>query len=211
MRQRDRGDRRHDPARQLRSRKIPTIVARVAELAAPIEELKVKVIGESADAIEGSREVCRAMECPMGNLVADAMLDRVKDQGIQIAIQNGGGLRASIDAGEVTMGEVLTVLPFQNTLATFQLRAPMSSPRWRTGSARSRKAPVASRRSPAEIHLRPLGRAGLARGLDVMVADASGEFGSDRSGGHLWRRLQQLHARRRRRLFRVRGQRHERL
>ncbi len=60
------------------------------------------------------------MECPMGNLVADAMLDRVKDQGVTIAIQNGGGLRASIDEGEVTMGEVLTVLPFQNTLATFE-------------------------------------------------------------------------------------------
>ena len=57
----------------------------------------------------------------MGNLVADAMLDRVKDQGIQIAIQNGGGLRASIDAGDVTMGEVLTVLPFQNTLSTFEV------------------------------------------------------------------------------------------
>ena len=56
----------------------------------------------------------------MGNLVADAMLDRVADQGIQIAIANSGGLRASIDAGEVTMGEVLTVLPFQNTLSTFQ-------------------------------------------------------------------------------------------
>ena len=58
----------------------------------------------------------------MGNLVADAMLDRVKDQGIQIAFQNGGGLRASIDKGEVTMGEVLTVLPFQNTLSTFQVK-----------------------------------------------------------------------------------------
>ena len=57
----------------------------------------------------------------MGNLVADAMLDRVKDQGIQIAIANSGGLRASIDAGDVTMGEVLTVLPFQNTLSTFQV------------------------------------------------------------------------------------------
>ena len=56
----------------------------------------------------------------MGNLVAEAMLDRVKDQGITIALQNGGGVRASIDAGPVTMGEVLTVLPFQNTLSTFQ-------------------------------------------------------------------------------------------
>ena len=40
---------------------------------------------------------------------------------VEIAIQNGGGIRASIDVGEVTMGEVLTVLPFQNTLSTFQV------------------------------------------------------------------------------------------
>ncbi|MFQ6549693.1 bifunctional metallophosphatase/5'-nucleotidase [Aestuariibius sp. 2305UL40-4] len=96
------------------------IVARIAELGDPIEEMKTRVVAETAEAIEGSREVCRAMECPMGNLVADAMLDRVADQGVVAAIQNGGGLRASIDAGEVTMGEVLTVLPFQNTLSTFE-------------------------------------------------------------------------------------------
>lgn len=97
-------------------------VAKVAELGVPLEELKSEVIGTATAPIEGSREVCRAMECSMGNLVADAMLDRVRDQGIQIAIQNGGGLRASIDAGEITMGEALTVLPFSNTLATFQLK-----------------------------------------------------------------------------------------
>ncbi|PJI41461.1 MAG: multifunctional 2',3'-cyclic-nucleotide 2'-phosphodiesterase/5'-nucleotidase/3'-nucleotidase [Rhizobium sp.] len=96
--------------------------AKVAELGAPIEELKKKEIGETSDVIDGSREVCRAAECSMGNLVADAMVDRVKDQGVTIAIQNGGGLRASIDAGTVTMGEALTVLPFQNTLATFKLK-----------------------------------------------------------------------------------------
>ncbi len=97
-------------------------VAKVSELAGPIEELKQKEIGETAEAIDGSREVCRATECTMGNLVADAMVDRLSDQGITIAIQNGGGLRASIDSGTVTMGEVLTVLPFQNTLASFQLK-----------------------------------------------------------------------------------------
>jgi len=97
------------------------IKARVAELAGPIEEMKTRVVAQSAAVIDGSRAMCRSMECPMGNLVAEAMLDRVADQGIQIAIQNGGGLRSSIDAGEVTMGEVLTVLPFQNTLATFEV------------------------------------------------------------------------------------------
>jgi 5'-nucleotidase len=96
-------------------------VARITEAAAPLEEIRNKVVAESAEAIDGDRNSCRAGECQMGNLVADAMLARVKDQGIQIAIQNGGGVRASIDAGEVTMGEVLTVLPFQNTLSTFQV------------------------------------------------------------------------------------------
>ncbi|WP_159979410.1 bifunctional metallophosphatase/5'-nucleotidase [Roseobacter cerasinus] len=97
------------------------IAARIAEMGAPIEELKQRIVAETASEIVGSRDVCRAQECTMGNLIADAMLDRVKDQGVEIAIQNGGGIRASIDAGEVTMGEVLTVLPFQNTLSTFQV------------------------------------------------------------------------------------------
>jgi 5'-nucleotidase len=97
-------------------------VAQVKELGAPIEELKKKEVSETAETIDGSRETCRARECTMGNLVADAILDRVKAQGISIAIQNGGGLRASIDSGVVTMGEVLTVLPFQNSLATFRLK-----------------------------------------------------------------------------------------
>jgi 5'-nucleotidase len=95
---------------------------RIAALAAPLEEIRQKVVAEAAAVIDGSRDNCRVRECEMGNLVADAMLARVKDQGIEIAFANGGGLRASIDAGPVTMGEVLTVLPFQNTLATFQLK-----------------------------------------------------------------------------------------
>ena len=94
---------------------------RIAELAKPLDEIRQKVVAETSAPIDGGRDTCRAGECQMGNLVAEAMLDRVRDQGTQIAITNGGGLRASIDSGEITMGEVLTVLPFQNTLATFKL------------------------------------------------------------------------------------------
>ncbi|HWK64860.1 MAG TPA: 5'-nucleotidase C-terminal domain-containing protein [Rhizobiaceae bacterium] len=97
------------------------VLARVKELGAPIEELKKKEVSEATRPIDGSRESCRAKECEMGNLITDAIIDRVKGQGVTIAIQNGGGIRASIDQGIVTMGDVLTVLPFQNTLATFQL------------------------------------------------------------------------------------------
>lgn len=99
----------------------PAVLARIKELGAPIEALKNKEVAETTDVIDGSRENCRTKECAMGNLVSDAILDRVKGQGVEIVISNGGGLRASIDKGTVTMGEVLTVLPFQNTLATFQI------------------------------------------------------------------------------------------
>jgi 5'-nucleotidase len=97
------------------------MVARIEEAGAPLEELKNKVVGEAATPIGGERTDCRARECEMGVLVTDAMLERMQDQGVTIVIQNGGGLRASIDAGPITMGEVLTVLPFQNTIATFEL------------------------------------------------------------------------------------------
>ncbi|MET3591923.1 5'-nucleotidase [Mesorhizobium shonense] len=99
----------------------PAVLARIKELGAPIEALKNKEVAETTKAIDGSRENCRARECEMGNLVSDAVLDRVKGQRVEIVISNGGGLRASIDQGTVTMGEVLTVLPFQNTLATFKI------------------------------------------------------------------------------------------
>ncbi|MDH0612022.1 MULTISPECIES: 5'-nucleotidase C-terminal domain-containing protein [unclassified Agrobacterium] len=95
---------------------------RIDELKAPIEALKAKVVGTSEGPIEGDRKICRVKECSMGNLVADATLARVKDQGVTIAFANSGGLRSSIDSGDVSMGEVLTVLPFQNTVATFQLK-----------------------------------------------------------------------------------------
>ena len=97
------------------------VVARLSQLALPLEEIRNKVVASVRQPINGDRKICRVMECEMGNLVAEAMLDAVAEQGVTIALANSGGLRASIDAGDVTMGEVLTVLPFQNTLSTFRV------------------------------------------------------------------------------------------
>jgi 5'-nucleotidase len=99
----------------------PTL-ARIKELAGPIEALKEQKVAEIAGNIDATRELCRSAECPMGDLVADAMLARVAGQGVTIALTNGGGLRASIEGGTVTMGDVIAVLPFQNTLSTFNIR-----------------------------------------------------------------------------------------
>ena len=57
----------------------------------------------------------------MGNMIADAMRGAVIDKGYTIALMNSGGIRASLDAGDVTLGEIMTILPFQNTLSTFKV------------------------------------------------------------------------------------------
>lgn len=98
------------------------IEARIAELAGPIETMKATEVGIVSAPIDGNRESCRAGECEMGVAVTDAILARTAEMGVTIAIQNGGGLRASIGEGMATVGDVLSVLPFQNTLATMKLK-----------------------------------------------------------------------------------------
>ena len=100
----------------------PDVLTMVAKMAQPLETLRTTVIGQSAGLLDGSRESCRYGECTLGNLVTDAMLWATQNDGTQIAVENGGGLRASIEAGDVTMGNVLEVLPFGNTMATFGLK-----------------------------------------------------------------------------------------
>ncbi|MGD6960996.1 bifunctional metallophosphatase/5'-nucleotidase [Fictibacillus phosphorivorans] len=65
----------------------------------------------------------RNSEVPLGNLITDGMLDKAKDynSNVVMAFQNGGGIRATINQGEITYGDVLTTLPFGNTLATMKL------------------------------------------------------------------------------------------
>lgn len=99
----------------------PAVLARVQELAVPLEELRTTVIGQTETDLDGSRESCRFTECSMGALITDAMVWASQNDGVQVAIENGGGIRASIPAGDVTLGQVIEVLPFGNTLATFGL------------------------------------------------------------------------------------------
>jgi len=97
------------------------VQARVDGLAVPLKELMSRVVGSAAVDLDGERANCRFGECVMGNLIADAMLWQTKSEGVQVALQNGGGIRASIPAGDVTVGDILTVLPFGNLISTFEV------------------------------------------------------------------------------------------
>jgi 5'-nucleotidase len=75
------------------------------------------VVGQSSVVLEGDRANVRNRETNLGNLIADVMLDRVRPDGGQIALMNGGGIGRTIPAGDVTLAEVLDALPHDNTIA----------------------------------------------------------------------------------------------
>ena len=55
-------------------------------------------------------------------LVADAFLEQgQRFGGADISLQNAGGVRIDIPAGDITVGKVYTLLPFKNTLYRLQL------------------------------------------------------------------------------------------
>jgi 2',3'-cyclic-nucleotide 2'-phosphodiesterase (5'-nucleotidase family) len=97
--------------------------AKVDVFKAPLEELKKTVIGTSSVFLDGERANVRSKETNLGNLITDAMVQRAKalGQDTYIAMQNGGGIRASIDVGDVTLGEIHTTMPFANLLVTLDL------------------------------------------------------------------------------------------
>ena len=73
---------------------------------------------------DNTKSSVRKNETILGNLITDGMLEKARlftGKNIIMALQNGGGIRAGINAGPITVGEILTVLPFNNTLATMDL------------------------------------------------------------------------------------------
>lgn len=99
------------------------IADRVAEINAQIEEEMGVVIGTSEVELNGVKEEVRSGETNLGDLVTDAMLWQAgqDNEDVDAAITNGGGIRASIAAGDITKQSVNDVLPFGNTLYVIEL------------------------------------------------------------------------------------------
>ncbi|WP_045597641.1 bifunctional UDP-sugar hydrolase/5'-nucleotidase UshA [Vibrio vulnificus] len=76
------------------------------------EQLNVK-IADTNGKLEGDRNVVRFQQTNLGRLIAVSHMDRAK---ADFAVMNSGGVRDSIEAGEVTYKDVLTVQPFANIL-----------------------------------------------------------------------------------------------
>lgn len=75
------------------------------------------IIGKTKTDLNGVREIVRGKESNLGNFVTEAM--KVKS-GADLAITNGGGIRDSISAGDITIGQIHTVFPFTNFLVLIE-------------------------------------------------------------------------------------------
>lgn len=75
-------------------------------------QLMVK-IGSVNGRLEGDRSKVRFVQTSMGHLILNAQIART---GADFAVMSGGGIRDSIEGGDITYKDVLKVQPFGNTL-----------------------------------------------------------------------------------------------
>lgn len=73
----------------------------------------LEVIGTTDGKLEGERAVVRAQQTNLGHLIAEAQRTKVA---ADFAVMNSGGVRASIETGDITYKDVLTVQPFGNSI-----------------------------------------------------------------------------------------------
>lgn len=104
----------------------PYVAAKAEEIMDKIDAEYGQVFAKTEVDLNGQRDPGnRTEETNLGDLITDSMMwaiqkneDSLKvDKDHVVALTNGGGIRASIDAGDITKRDVNTVLPFGNTVA----------------------------------------------------------------------------------------------
>jgi 5'-nucleotidase / UDP-sugar diphosphatase len=103
------------PGAEKEDQRILAIVERYRQKVTTVLNEKVAKIEEDLD---GERESLRTRETNLGNFVADIMRNVSK---ADVAIINGGGIRASIKKGEIRVKEIYSALPFDNYVVAIKL------------------------------------------------------------------------------------------
>lgn len=93
---------------QLPNQQVKAIVDEAQKEIAPVKNI---VVGHTLNALPHDRY--EMVETPLGQWVTDTLRQAA---GSDIAFQNTGGLRTGIVSGDITMGNLYEVMPFDNTL-----------------------------------------------------------------------------------------------
>jgi 5'-nucleotidase len=119
------------------------LAATLRAFSVPVDAFRKQVVGSATVRLNGDRADVRKRETNLSNLIADANLWKTKTYNTTVSLQNGGGVRASIESGPITTGQLIDVQPFGNTLYVMdvtgaELRAALENgvSQWETGAGR---------------------------------------------------------------------------
>ncbi|MGL4393294.1 MAG: bifunctional metallophosphatase/5'-nucleotidase [Fusobacteriaceae bacterium] len=90
----------------------------IANINADQNKITEKVIGKTSVKLDGVRDNVRSKETNLADLITDSMIWKTN---ADMSITNGGGIRDSIGVGNITVGKVITVLPFGNYVVTKEI------------------------------------------------------------------------------------------
>ena len=94
------------------------VLAYIESQKAKLAEITQEVVAYTPVKLDGERANVRTKPTNLGNMIAEAMIEAT---GADVALTNGGGIRASIEAGDVTRGDIITVLPFNNVVIVVEV------------------------------------------------------------------------------------------
>ena len=98
-----------------------TVDAYLSEIYESYAELGNRVIGQSTVTLnthDGDKRLVRNSETALGNFCSDALRFTTD---ADISFVNGGGLRAPIEAGEVTFNDIFSVFPYNNQIVKIEI------------------------------------------------------------------------------------------
>ena len=97
----------------------PKILSLIADVEQSSQKILSEVVAHSDRELSSERTLVRRNESELGNLVADSFRWAAQSD---IAIVNGGNLRANLPKGDVTKGDVIAILPFGDSLFVAEIK-----------------------------------------------------------------------------------------
>lgn len=96
-----------------------TVKALIDGKKAEIQPAMDKVVAKTEIKLDGNRDPgVRTQETNLGDLAGDALK---WISGADVALTNGGGIRTTVETGDITYGELNSVFPFGNVVVTIEI------------------------------------------------------------------------------------------
>lgn len=97
----------------------PALLALLQPFSDKVDAALSQVVAQASEPL--SDKEIRAKEVPLAHLVTDSMLWCSRFHKPDFVVQNGGGIRAPMPAGDVTKRKIFEIVPFDNTIQVLTL------------------------------------------------------------------------------------------